>query len=86
MMLSSQAPFTTTVVRGHDLYVNDDDAVQLYGHVTAYIPANSVLELVNVSSFDPTIDAIDVYLEDEGGRQGVVASIAITKVANDVGQ
>jgi hypothetical protein len=73
--------FTATVVRGTD---NDDDAVELYGHVIANISANSVLELVNVSSFDPDVYSIDVYLDDEGGRQGISASIAIQKIADDV--
>ena len=76
--------FTATVVRGNPADINDDDAVELYGHAIAYISANSVLELVNVSSFDPDVYSIDVYLDDEGGRQGISASIAIRKIADSI--
>ncbi len=60
------------------------EPVQLVGQVITYIPANSYLELTNVSGWPECENPVDVYLENESGRNGVVASISIQRIADDV--
>jgi hypothetical protein len=53
----------------------ETDASQLNGQVVVYISAGANLKLVNVSRFP-------IRLENEGGNNGVFASIIITQISN----
>lgn len=59
----------------------EPDATELVGQVITYIPANGKLQLFNVSGNN---DDIDIRLDNEGGRGGIVASISIQKIADIV--
>lgn len=55
------------------------DATELVGQVITYIPKNTNINLVNVTGY-----GFGLYTENEGGRNGDVASIAITKIGDSV--
>jgi len=56
----------------------EDEASQLIGQAIVFIPKDSTLQLVNVTGY-----GISFTTENEGGRNGVIASIAITQIKAD---
>lgn len=80
--ISAELQLNGTPIRGSRFTsVNsaEDEASELVGHVIAYIPHDSTLQLVNVTGY-----GISITTENEGGRNGDVASIAITRIAKHI--